>query len=142
MDMRTDPRRQETPEPTIGELIQSLLLDIGQLVRTEIKLAYAEVGRNVARARTPLAFMVAGALLMLGAFLTLLGALVALLSPIIGVAAAALLVAVLVGAGGFGLLRAGRNRLKGISLIPTRAILPSRHPEPDRPGIVSKGKTQ
>lgn len=138
MDMRTDPRRQETPEPTIGELIQSLLLDVGQLVRTEIKLAYAEVGRNVARARAPLAFIAVGAILMLGALLALLGAFVAWLSPIVGVGTAAFIVAVVVGVAGLALLRAGRNRLKGISLIPTRSIMPSRPPELS--DTVAKGK--
>lgn len=135
--MRVNPKGSGTPEPSIGELIQSLLLDVGQLVRTEIKLAYAEVGRNVARARAPLAFIAGGAMLMFGAFLTLLGALVAWLSPLVGIGAAALIVAVAVGIAGVALLRTGRNRLRGISLIPTRAILPSRPAEPPEP--VTKG---
>lgn len=137
--MRVNPKGPETPEPTIGELIQSLLLDAGQLVRTEIKLAYAEVGRNVARARAPLAFMGAGAVLLFGAFLALLGAFVAWLSPLVGVGAAAMIVALAVGVAGIVLLRTGRNRLRGISLIPTRAILPSRPAEPHEPGPVTKG---
>lgn len=124
--MRSNPEPDETAEPTIGELIRSLLMDVGQLVRTEIKLAYAEVGRNVARARKPLAFVAIGAALIFGGFLALLGALVGWLAPFVGVGTAALIVAVAVGSAGIALLSAGRNRLKGISLVPTRTIMPAR----------------
>ena len=53
MDARTDYRMPGTPEPSIGELVRSLLQDVGQLIRTEIKLAQAEMGQNVSRAKTP-----------------------------------------------------------------------------------------
>ena len=126
MDMRSNPKRHEAPELTIGELIRSLLTDVGQLVRTEIKLVYAEVGRNVARAKKPLALVAIGATLMFGAFLALLGAFVGWLAPLVGVGTAALIVALGVGGVGIALLLAGQKRLKGISLVPTRTIMPAR----------------
>ncbi|MDO9487056.1 MAG: phage holin family protein [Sphingomonadaceae bacterium] len=128
MDMRSNPKPQETPEPTIGELIRSLLVDVGQLVRTEIKLVYAEVGRNVARATRPLAFIAVGATFLFGAFLALLGAFVGWLAPLVGVGTAALIVAVGVGGIGIAMVMTGRKRLMGISLVPTRSIMPARPP--------------
>ena len=100
MDMRINPKVPGTPEPTIGELIRSLLLDVGQLVRTEIKLAQAEVGQNVKRATAPMALMAGGALLMFGAFLALLGAFVGWLAPLVGAGWAALIVAVVTAVSG------------------------------------------
>jgi uncharacterized membrane-anchored protein len=143
MDMRSNPKPQQADEPTIGELIRSLLADVGQLVRAEVKLVYAEVGRNVARATTPLAFMAVGATLLFGAFLALLGAFVGWLAPLVGVGNAALIVAAVVGGVGVALLLSGRRRLKGISLVPTRSIMPARAPVAPAmvaPRSVSKGK--
>jgi uncharacterized membrane protein YqjE len=122
MDVRTDPRVQGTPEPTIGELIRSLLQDVGQLIRTEIKLAQAEVGQNVARAKTPVALMMFGVLLLFGALLTLLGALVGWLAPLVGAGWAAFIVAVVVGGAGVALLLAGKKRMSGVALAPTRTV--------------------
>lgn len=123
MDMRINPKVPGTPEPTIGELIRSLLLDVGQLVRTEIKLAQAEVGQNVKRATAPMALMAGGALLMFGAFLALLGAFVGWLAPLVGAGWAALIVAVVTGGIGAALLMSGRNRMKDVGLTPTRSVM-------------------
>lgn len=122
MDMRTDPGMQGTPEPTIGELIRSLLQDVGQLIRTEIKLAQAEVGQNASRAKTPLMLMALGVLLLFGAMMTLLGALVGWLAPLVGAGWAAFIVAVVVGGTGVALLLSGKNQLSGVALTPTRTV--------------------
>lgn len=122
MDARTDYQMPGTPEPTIGELIRSLLQDIGQLIRTEIKLAQAEVGQNVSRAKTPVIMMAVGGLLMFGAFLTLLGALVGWLADAVGPGWAAFIVAVVVGGAGVALILSGKNKMSNVALAPTRTV--------------------
>jgi uncharacterized membrane protein YqjE len=123
MDARTYQQRPpDAPEPSIGELIRSLLQDMGQLVRTEIKLAQAEMGQNISRAKTPVMFIAAGLILMLGAFLTLLGALVGWLAEELGPGWAAFIVAVVVGGAGVALILSGKNKLSAISLSPTRTV--------------------
>lgn len=139
---RQPPEIPETPEPTIGELFRSLLTDVGQLVRSEVKLVYAEVRRNVARATRPLAFIAIGAVFIFGAFLALLGAFVGWLAPVVGAGNAALIVAVVVGGTGTALLFAGQKRLEHISLVPTRTISPARPSAPaaaGAPAALSKG---
>ena len=122
MDARTDYRVQGAPEPTIGELIRSLLQDVGQLIRTEIKLAQSEMGQNVSRAKTPVMLMAIGGLLMFGAFLTLLGALVGWLADAVGPGWAAFIVAVVVGGAGVALILSGKNKLSNVALTPTRTV--------------------
>ena len=122
MDARTEYRMQGAPEPTIGELIRSLLQDVGQLVRTEIKLAQAEMGQNVSRAKTPVLLMAVGGLLIFGAFLTLLGALVGWLADAVGAGWAAFIVAVVVGGAGVALVMSGKNKMSRVALAPTRTV--------------------
>lgn len=122
MDARTDYRMPGTPEPSIGELVRSLLQDVGQLIRTEIKLAQAEMGQNVSRAKTPVMLMAIGGLLMFGAFLTLLGALVGWLATEVGAGWAAFIVTVVVGGLGAALLLSGKNKMSQIAFTPTRTV--------------------
>lgn len=122
MDARTDYSVQGAPEPSIGELIRSLMQDIGQLIRTEIKLAQAEVGQNVSRAKTPLIFMALGGLLLFGAFLTLLAALVGWLASEVGAGWAAFIVTVVVGGAGVALIMSGKKKLSTVALTPTRTV--------------------
>ena len=122
MDARTEYRMQGAPEPTIGELIRSLLQDVGQLVRTEIKLAQSEMGQNVSRAKTPVLLMAVGGVLIFGAFLTLLGALVGWLADAVGPGWAAFIVAVVVGGAGVALVMSGKNKMSQVALAPTRTV--------------------
>ena len=122
MDARTDYRIQGATEPSIGELIRSLLQDIGQLVRTEIKLAQSEMGQNVTRAKTPLLFMALGGLLMFGAFLTLLAALVGWLAAEVGAGWAAFIVTVVLGGAGVALIMSGKKKMSTVALTPSRTV--------------------
>lgn len=121
--MRINPKVPGTPEPTIGELIRSLMLDLSHLVRTEIKLAQAEVGQSVSRAKTPVALIAIGGLLMFGAFLCLLAAFVGWLATLVGPGWAALIVAVIVGGAGAALVMSGARKMKGIGFVPTRSVM-------------------
>ena len=122
MDADPDYRTPGTDEPTIGELIRSLLQDMGQLIRTEIKLAQAEMGQNISRAKAPVLMMAVGGLLIFGAFLTLLGALVGWLADAVGPGWAAFIVAVVVGGVGVALIMSGKNKMSNVALTPTRTV--------------------
>lgn len=122
MDARTYQQPPDAPEPSIGELIRSLLQDMGQLIRTEIKLAQAEMGQNLSRAKTPVMMVAVGLILMLGAFLTLLGALVGWLADAVGPGWAAFIVAVVVGGAGIALILSGKNKMSNVGLAPTRTV--------------------
>ena len=122
MDARTDHHMQGSSEPTIGELIRSLLQDVGQLVRTEIKLAQSEMGQNVSRAKTPAMLMALGGLLIFGAFMTLLAAFVGWLAAEVGAGWAAFIVAVVIGGIGVALLLSAKNQMSKLALAPSRTV--------------------
>lgn len=109
-------------ENSIADLLRQLVEDGNHLVRTEIRLAKAEVRDTISAAAKAGAGIGLGAVLLLGAVFTLLGAAVAFLTPVVGAGWAA----VIVGAGalvvGGGLIAAGINQLKGASMMPDRAI--------------------
>ncbi|MFC3713630.1 phage holin family protein [Sphingoaurantiacus capsulatus] len=120
--MEKPDRKAREKGPSIGDMVRSLLLDVTQLIRTEIKLAQAEVGENVERAKRPLMLLTLGLMLALASGLVFIAFLVAALAPLIGVAGAALLVAVVTGGGGFALIRAAQRELKNVSLAPARVV--------------------
>lgn len=107
---------------TIPDLLRQLVEDGNHLVRTEIRLAKAEVRDNVASAAKGGAGIGLGAILLLGAIFTLLGAAVAFLTPVVGAGWAAVIVGVVALVVGGGLIAAGVNRLKASSMMPDRAI--------------------
>ena len=56
-----------TDEPSIGVLVQSAMADVSTLIRSEIELAKAEIGRSAKKAGVSVAlFAVAGVLLAFG----------------------------------------------------------------------------
>jgi hypothetical protein len=109
-------------ESSIADLLRQLVADGNYLVRTEIRLAKAEVRDNIAAAAKGGAGIGLGAMLLLGAVLTLLGAAVAFLAPVVGTGWAAVIVGGLAFAVGGGLIAGGVNRLKGSSMVPDRAL--------------------
>ena len=111
-------------EPSIGELVKSLVADLGQLVRTEIARAKAEVSQNLSKASHAGAFIAAGGVLGLAALITLLTAIVAGLAQLLNgnVFLASLIVTVVVGGLGVILIMTGIKRLSAASLAPTHTI--------------------
>lgn len=110
-------------EPSIGQLVKSLVADMGTLVRTEINHARAEVGSNVGKMGSAATFVAIGGVLLLASLVTLLAAFVAWLTPVVGSTGwAAFIVAAVVGGIGAALALSGVNRLKATSIAPTRTI--------------------
>ncbi len=108
---------------SIADILRDLLAQLASLLRNERELARAEIGEKIDQAVRGLAFMVAGAVLLVPAMVVLLAAAVAAimhagLEPYwaaLIVGAAALLL-------GFVLLLAGRSSVKWSNLVPRRTI--------------------
>ena len=109
-------------EESIPDLLRQLVEDGNHLVRTEIRLAKAEVRDNIAAAVRGGVSIGIGVVLALGAIFTLLGAAVGFLTPLLGAGWAALLVGLVALAVGGLLVVTGAKKLSPASLVPDRAI--------------------
>ncbi|MBV8972180.1 MAG: phage holin family protein [Sphingomonadaceae bacterium] len=109
-------------ESSIADLLRQLVEDGNHLVRTEIRLAKAEVRDNVAAAVRGSAGIGVGAVLLLGAVFTLLGAAVAFLTPLVGAGWAAVIVGVAALVIGGVLIMAGAKKLSASSLVPDKTV--------------------
>ena len=109
-------------QPSIGQLVKDLVDDSRHLLRTELKLAQAEMKQNVSRMRTPVIAIAAGLLFCMAALFTLMGALVGWLSELVGPGWAAFIVAIFAAAIGVGLILFGRRQLAEGEIAPTRTV--------------------
>lgn len=105
---------------TLG-LARGLVDDTTHLLRTEVKLAKAEVSANLIALIRPIGFIMMGMLLAVGALFTLLGAFVGLLTPRFGDGVAALIVAALTALVAGLLAWGGMSALKKARIAPERA---------------------
>jgi uncharacterized membrane protein YqjE len=111
------------PEPTFGALVHQLSEEIPQLVRSEIRLAQAEVAQKGKRVGVGIGMFSAAGLLAFLGVATLVATAVLGLAEVLPAWLSALIVAavLLVLAGAFGLL--GKNKVSdGQPLKPERAI--------------------
>ena len=105
---------------SMAELLQVIIADIQEIVRSEFRLAKAEVQEEtskVARSGVPL---VIGLLLGLYALGFLLLAAVHALSIVVDAWLAALIVSFVVAVISAILISVGRNRLKGVKVVPEK----------------------
>lgn len=109
-------------DDSIATLLRQLVDDGNHLVRTEIKLAKAELRDNVASAAKGAAGVGIGAVLLLGAVFTLLGAAVGFLTPLVSAGWAAVIVGLVTLAVGGALIVSGISKLKISSIVPDRTI--------------------
>ena len=109
-------------QSSIADLLRQLVEDGNHLIRTEIRLAKAEVRDNVASAAKGGVGIGLGAVLLLGAVFTLLGAAVAFLTPVVGAGWAAVIVGVAALVIGGGLIAGGISKLKVSSVVPEGAV--------------------
>jgi uncharacterized membrane protein YqjE len=106
----------------VSEIVQNIANNLQEIVRAEFRLAKTELterGRNMGRAA---AILGAGVLLLAIAGLLLVATIVAALSLFMPVWAAALIVAIVLGALGAGMALVGRERLKKSNLRPDDTI--------------------
>jgi uncharacterized membrane protein YqjE len=111
-----------TEERPITEIASSIIENVQELVRSEIRLAKAEITEEAIKAGTSIAVLFAGILLALYSFGFLLLAVVYGLSRFIGDSLAALLVALLVAVIAGVLVMQGVGRLKHLHPKPERTI--------------------
>ena len=109
-------------ERSIASVLKDIVGNVRQIVRAEVRLAKAEVGEQLSRARRAMVLVALGALLATLALACLLLAAVYLLAHFVQPWAAALLVALGVGAIGGVLVAIGTTQLKRISLSPARTV--------------------
>ncbi len=111
-----------TQDQSIADLLRQLVEDGNHLVRTEIRLAKAEVRDNITAAVRGGIGIGIGAVLMLGAVFTLLGAAVAFLTPVVGAGWAAVIVGGVTLLVGGVLIASGAKKLSATSMMPDKAV--------------------
>ena len=111
-----------TEDASIADLLRQLVEDGNHLVRTEIRLAKAEVRDNLASAAKGGVGIGLGAVLLLGAVFTLLGAAVAFLTPVVGAGWAAVIVGAAALLIGGVMIAGGVRKLSASSMVPDRTL--------------------
>lgn len=108
---------------SLGELFGELSSEISALVRQEMDLAKAEMAQKTSRLGRDAGFLAAGGAIAYAGFLAILaGVIVALAEAGLPWWLSALLVGVVVAAGGYILIRSGLNGLKQNDLTPRQTI--------------------
>ena len=121
--MADDRTTTAAPGATIPGLFADVLGQVSNLFRTEVRLARTEISEKITQALTAAGFLIAGAVLLIGALYLFLQWLVILLVTL-GLAPvwATLIVAVAVGAIGYFIVRKGLGDLSASQLAPNRTV--------------------
>jgi uncharacterized membrane protein YqjE len=107
---------------SMAEILQDIIADVQEIVRSEFRLAKAEVQEETAKIARSGVPLIVGLLLGLYALGFLLLAMVHALSLVVDAWLAALIVGFVVGVVSLILINIGRNRLKGVKVIPEKTI--------------------
>jgi uncharacterized membrane protein YqjE len=107
---------------SMTELLQDIIADVQEIVRSEFRLAKAEVQEETAKVAHSGIPLIVGLLLGLYALGFLLLAVVHALSLVVDAWLAALIVAFGVAVISLILISVGRNRLKGVKVVPEKTI--------------------
>ena len=110
------------PDASVGDMVRSLIADIGHLFRTELRLAKSEVRDNLTAAKGGAIAIAAGGVLLLGAVFTFLGACVGFLTPLVGPGWAGLIVTVVTAVVGIALVMTGSKKIGASSVTPDRTL--------------------
>jgi uncharacterized membrane protein YqjE len=109
-------------ERSIGSLVNDIVGNVQEIIRSEVRLAKAEVTEELSKARRAMIWLVAGAVLATMAFGFLLLTAVYVLEHFFQPWVAALIVALGSGAIGGALAAVGASQMKRVSLPPPRTI--------------------
>jgi len=105
-----------------SELLQNIVADVQELVRSEVRLAKAEFREDMTALKTVAALIGAGALVTLFAIFFALCSIVLALTLVMPAWAAAIVVAVALGAAGALTFRAGIQRIRQANLGPDQTV--------------------
>jgi uncharacterized membrane protein YqjE len=109
-------------ERSIGSLVNDIVGNVQEIIRSEVRLAKAEVTEELTKARRAMIWLVAGAVIATMAFGFLLLTAVYVLAHFVQPWVAALIVALGSGAIGGALAAVGASQMKRVSLPPPRTI--------------------
>lgn len=107
---------------TMAEILRDIIADVQEIVRSEFRLAKAEVQEETAKVARSGIPLIAGLLLGLYALGFILLAAVHALSIVVAAWLAALIVGFVVGVVSLILINLGKNRLKGVKVVPEKTI--------------------
>ena len=107
---------------SMGEILQDIIADVQEIVRSEFRLAKAEVQEETAKVARSGIPLIVGLLLGLYALGFILLAAVHALSIVVASWLGTLIVGFLVGVVSLILINVGRNRLKGVKVVPEKTI--------------------
>ncbi len=108
---------------SLGELFADLAQETSLLVRQEMRLAGEEIGERTGRVGRDIGLALVGGLLLHASLLTLIGAMVLILADLgLDWWLAALIVAVVVGLGGYALVKRAGAAIKRADILPRRTI--------------------
>src|SRR6266404_1529734 len=107
---------------SMGEILQNIIADVQEIVRSEFRLAKAEVQEETAKVARSGIPLIVGLLLGLYALGFILLAAVHALSIVVAAWLAALIVGFVAGVVSLILINVGRNRLKGVKVVPEKTI--------------------
>jgi uncharacterized membrane protein YqjE len=107
---------------SMAELLQDIVANIQEIVRSEFRLAKAEVQEETSKVARSGAPLIVGLLLGLYALGFILLAAVHALSIVVDAWLAALVVGFVVGVVSLIMISVGRNRLKGVKVVPEKTI--------------------
>jgi hypothetical protein len=116
----------DTSGRSLSDVLRSIVDNVQDIVRSELRLAKTEIGVELAKAKQ------AGVLLGTGAACGFFAVLFALLAVVFGLGnvvpmwTAALIVAAALGIVGGCMYSAGRKRLRGVHALPERAVETAR----------------
>ena len=107
---------------SVSEVLQDILQDLQEIVRSEIRLAKVEIREEVQRAASSVVWLAAGAIGAVSAWIFLLWTLVYALATRMPIWVATLIVAVTMAAAAAVLIVGGIRRAKRIRPVPERTV--------------------
>ncbi len=99
---------------TLGELIEQLVDQSGDLLKAEVRIAEAKVARRIQFARLPLKLFVAAGMLAFGAVFGAATAIVILVAPLVGFLLAVVIVSAAAAGGALWLFGEGQRRFEAV----------------------------
>jgi hypothetical protein len=109
-----------TNERSMGDIMQDVVRDFGDIVRAEIRLAKAEVGENAKKAGSAAGMFGGAAVCGLLGGMALVATCIAALALFMPVWLGALIMTVVLLCGGGAMYFAGRSKLRNVNAVPER----------------------
>ena len=111
-----------TNDRTIADLLRRVVTDLQEIVRSEVRLAKAEVKQEAGKAKHGTILIALGGVMALYAFGLLLLSILRMLSTVMEPWAGALSLAVVLGMTGFLFYTSGKKKLKDLNPKPEKTI--------------------